>query len=610
MPKGRRRGQYQLSVAASTTRQPDAADRAVRRPDPLCRHRGRGDPRPAAGGILGPGLDGRPALLVAAGPPCRVRASPHPAASRARDSGRYPLVVEVSVGATPRSWWCAGPERQPDLRDRRHRGRHRGPGFLAGVWLHEGVDDRVQARLVDRGVRDDAEGEGPRGAEAPTRRPPPLADVRPPGPRTHTSSDFRIRPPFRLRWTFKAGHVLEFPPSIAYGRLARAAAGFFAVHHRTGKVIWQRRFNRSAASPTVAYRVVYHSWMQPLPCNRFPRNQPGQVVAMAARTGKIVWRYRAGVFESSPLVVGKTALRRLVGPQAPCGQHLHRQGPLDLHRRRRDQQLAGVREREGLLRHGRRQRLRAGRRTGRLRWRAQALSLRAPRVLPPRRRSRTAASSSGTPTARSTPSAPRAAGCCGPSGPATTSTRRLRSGGSGCTSARTTVSSWRSTRRPGTGCGASRPRPRSTARRASSTVSSTSPPARAVPQRLPVVQERRPRHLRLERAHREARLALARRRLQSRHRRQPAPLHRRRSRVFSFAPKNRRALRRQARRQRARRSRPDQVRVLENAAKVEQAEDRRPERRRADPQPARAPLRPQQPRRNGSHRTAASGTKG
>ena len=88
--------------------------------------------------------------------------------------------------------------------------------------------------------------------------------------------------------------MLEFPPSIAYGRLyfAQQRGRFFAIHHRTGKVVWQRRFNHcSAASPTIAYRVVYHSWMQPLPCNRFPRNQPGQVVAMAARTGKIVWRY-------------------------------------------------------------------------------------------------------------------------------------------------------------------------------------------------------------------------------------------------------------------------------------------------------------------------------
>jgi hypothetical protein len=79
---------------------------------------------------------------------------------------------------------------------------------------------------------------------------------------------------------------------------------------------------------------------------------------------------------------GQDALRRFVGPQAPRHQHLHRQGPLDVHGRRRDQQLAGVREREGLLRNRRRQSLRGGRPL----W-AAALALagtralRAPRVL-------------------------------------------------------------------------------------------------------------------------------------------------------------------------------------------------------------------------------------
>jgi outer membrane protein assembly factor BamB len=127
--------------------------------------------------------------------------------------------------------------------------------------------------------------------------------------RTHTATDFKLRPPFRLRWTFKAHHVLEFPPVVAYGRLyvAQQRGRFFAFHHRTGKIVWERRFKHcSAASPTVAYRVVYHAWMQPLPCARYPRSQPGMITAMAARTGKIIWRFHAGAFETSPLVIGKT----------------------------------------------------------------------------------------------------------------------------------------------------------------------------------------------------------------------------------------------------------------------------------------------------------------
>jgi outer membrane protein assembly factor BamB len=184
------------------------------------------------------------------------------------------------------------------------------PGFLVGIWLHEeGTIDYKRGSSTEEFVTTQTQKapETPRPRRVVLRLPWPTYGLR--VQRTHTAPDFRLRPPYRLRWTFKAGHVLEFPPSIAYGRLylAQQRGRFFAVHHRTGKVIWQRQFDHcSASSPTVAYRVVYHAWMQPLPCNRHPRSQPGMITAMAARTGKIVWRYRAGVFESSPLVVGKT----------------------------------------------------------------------------------------------------------------------------------------------------------------------------------------------------------------------------------------------------------------------------------------------------------------
>ena len=182
------------------------------------------------------------------------------------------------------------------------------PGFLAGVWLHEeGTIDYQRGSSTVEFVTTQRTPEQPRPRKVVLRLPWPTYGLR--VQRTHATADFKLRPPYRLRWTFKAGHVLEFPPSVAYGRLyvAQQRGRFYAFHHRTGKTVWQRRFNHcSAASPTVAYRVVYHSWMQPLPCNRYPRSQPGMITAMAARTGKIVWRYRAGVFETSPLVVGKT----------------------------------------------------------------------------------------------------------------------------------------------------------------------------------------------------------------------------------------------------------------------------------------------------------------
>jgi outer membrane protein assembly factor BamB len=182
------------------------------------------------------------------------------------------------------------------------------PGVAAGFWLHDEATIDYQ--------RGSPTIEFITTLKAPEQKRPRKVVLRLPWPtyglkvqRTHTATDFKLRPPFRLRWTFKARHVLEFPPSVAYGRLylAQQRGRFFAVHHRTGKQIWERRFNHcSASSPTVAYRVVYHAWMQPLPCNRYPRSQRGMITAMAARTGKLIWRFRAGAFETTPLVIGKT----------------------------------------------------------------------------------------------------------------------------------------------------------------------------------------------------------------------------------------------------------------------------------------------------------------
>ena len=359
------------------------------------------------------------------------------------------------------------------------------PGFLAGVWLHEEstIEYKRGSSTEEFVTTQKAKApEAPRPRRVVLRLPWPTYGLR--VQRTHTSEDFKIRPPFRLRWTFKAGHVLEFPPSIAYGRLyfAQQRGRFFAIHHRTGKVVWQRRFNHcSAASPTVAYRVVYHAWMQPLPCNRFPRNQPGQVVAMAARTGKIVWRYRAGVFESSPLVVGKTLY---------VGSWDHKLHAVNIYTGKARWTFTADAEvnsspafANGKVYFG----TDGGSvyaldaRTGRLRWRAQALSrFGAPRVLlrhaDDRVRPRLHREHGRHALRLRRLERPAAVG------PAR---RQLHlHGGRGLAAAglrrhvrRSVHGVQRGDR--ATGCGASRPRPRSTARRASSTVSSTSPPARA-----------------------------------------------------------------------------------------------------------------------------------
>jgi len=184
-----------------------------------------------------------------------------------------------------------------------------GFGVAVGFWLHDyaTIEEVRGSPTVEFVTTQQKTPEQKRPHRVVLRLPWPTYGLK--VQRTHTATDFKLRPPFRLRWTFKAHHVLEFPPSVAYGRLylAQQRGRFFAFHHRTGKIIWQRRFNHcSAASPTVAYRVVYHAWMQPLPCSRYPRSQPGMITAMAAGTGKVIWRFRAGAFETSPLVIGKT----------------------------------------------------------------------------------------------------------------------------------------------------------------------------------------------------------------------------------------------------------------------------------------------------------------
>jgi outer membrane protein assembly factor BamB len=127
--------------------------------------------------------------------------------------------------------------------------------------------------------------------------------------RTHVAPPYRLSPPFRQVWHFRAGHYIEFPPAVAYGRVyvANQTGRFFAVNARTGKMIWQKRFRRCiAASPVVADGIVYQAVMHGLPCGTGNRSARGFVVAMNARNGKILWRFDAGAVESTPLVRGKT----------------------------------------------------------------------------------------------------------------------------------------------------------------------------------------------------------------------------------------------------------------------------------------------------------------
>ncbi len=119
-------------------------------------------------------------------------------------------------------------------------------------------------------------------------------------------------PPFRTQWTFRARHLLEFPPAIAYGRayIANNPGTLFAVQTATGRASWRFVSGRcTAASPAVADGVVYMAFLNVRregrdACNASPGTAglDGEVVALDARTGKLRWRRVIGPSETSPLL--------------------------------------------------------------------------------------------------------------------------------------------------------------------------------------------------------------------------------------------------------------------------------------------------------------------
>ena len=125
--------------------------------------------------------------------------------------------------------------------------------------------------------------------------------------RTHTSP-FPHRPPFRQIWRINTPDVVEFPPTLAYGRIYFSAfkGHFYALDATNGRVVWTKRVGHcSPASPTLAHHVVYQAYSLPLPCTRHATGARGFVVAWDAATGRELWRHEAAAVETSPLLVGK-----------------------------------------------------------------------------------------------------------------------------------------------------------------------------------------------------------------------------------------------------------------------------------------------------------------
>jgi len=125
--------------------------------------------------------------------------------------------------------------------------------------------------------------------------------------RTRVAPGIALRPPYRELWKRGTGSLVEFPPVVAYGRLyvASNTGRFMAIDAETGKIDWEKKYDHcTAASATVADGVVYQPFMDKAPCGE-PRDSPGFMLALDADTGRELWRFPAGVMESSPLLVGK-----------------------------------------------------------------------------------------------------------------------------------------------------------------------------------------------------------------------------------------------------------------------------------------------------------------
>jgi outer membrane protein assembly factor BamB len=126
------------------------------------------------------------------------------------------------------------------------------------------------------------------------------------------AADLPLRPPFRTRWRYQAGSLVEFPPSIGYGRLffSTNKGTFTAVGEKTGKYAWKYHAGRCvAASPAIgphAHGTVYEAFLNRPPCNAQNGGHgiDGEVIAFSVGHGKVHWRHTIGPSESSPLLVG------------------------------------------------------------------------------------------------------------------------------------------------------------------------------------------------------------------------------------------------------------------------------------------------------------------
>jgi outer membrane protein assembly factor BamB len=107
----------------------------------------------------------------------------------------------------------------------------------------------------------------------------------------------RVKPPYKVKWRFKAQALVEYSPVVGGGFLygINNIGTAFRIDPETGKAQWKRQVAElNASAPAYADGRLYISNLE-----------PGQVQALDAETGRSVWRHPLpGRSESSPVVVG------------------------------------------------------------------------------------------------------------------------------------------------------------------------------------------------------------------------------------------------------------------------------------------------------------------
>lgn len=174
---------------------------------------------------------------------------------------------------------------------------------IGGWWFHSREPPEVRGSSTVEFVATDRPEGSPRPSQAVETIPWPTYGYD--NNRTHFAP-FLVRPPYRQRWFYRTGHLLEFPPVVTRELVigANQAGAMFALDKDTGNRVWRKSFRHcSAASPTVVGDVVYMAFMQRRPCPRYPRTQRGFIVALRVSDGKELWRKSMPATESSLLFV-------------------------------------------------------------------------------------------------------------------------------------------------------------------------------------------------------------------------------------------------------------------------------------------------------------------